>query len=244
MTTAEPLIDVAGLAKSYAGRAVVQDFTLRLVPGEIVGLVGANGGGKTTTLRMIAGLLRPDAGQGKVLGDDIRKARQDRRPQIGYMAQGLSLYPDLTVLENLRFRAAAYGVAEPQVRIDEVARAYSIGDVLGQRFGTLSGGWARRVQFAATLLHVPPLLLLDEPTAGLDPATRQDIWNWLEQLAAGGQAIVLATHDLTEAERLPSILLYHQGRASAAMTPASLIGAMGVNTLERAVIVRARELAA
>ena len=244
MTTAEPLIDVAGLAKSYAGRAVVQDFTLRLVPGEIVGLVGANGGGKTTTLRMIAGLLRPDAGQGKVLGDDIRKARQDRRPQIGYMAQGLSLYPDLTVLESLRFRAAAYGVAEPQVRIDEVARAYSIGDVLGQRFGTLSGGWARRVQFAATLLHVPPLLLLDEPTAGLDPATRQDIWNWLEQLAAGGQAIVLATHDLTEAERLPSILLYHQGRASAAMTPASLIGAMGVNTLERAVIARARELAA
>lgn len=244
MTTAEPLIDVAGLAKSYAERAAVQDVSLRLVPGEILGLVGANGGGKTTTLRMIAGLLRPDAGQGSVLGEDIRKSRRDGRARIGYMAQKLALYPDLTVLENLRFRAAAYGVAEPLVRIDEVAGAYGIGDVLGQRFGTLSDGWARRVQFAATLLHAPPLLLLDEPTAGLDPATRADIWNWLERLAAGGQAIVLATHDLTEAERLPSILLYHQGRASTAMTPASLIGAMGVNTLERAVIARARELAA
>ena len=241
---AEPLIDVAGLAKSYAGRTVVEDVTLRLMPGEIIGLVGANGGGKTTTLRMIAGLLRPDAGQGAVLGKDIRKAGGDSRARIGYMAQRLALYPDLTVLENLRFRAEAYGVAAPQVRINQTVDAYAIGDVLRQRFGTLSGGWARRVQFAATILHAPPLLLLDEPTAGLDPATRADIWHWLERLAAGGQAIVLATHDLAEAERLPRILLYHQGRASATMAPASLIAALGVASLEQAVIARARGLAA
>ena len=244
MIMAEPLIEVTGLAKSYAGRTVVQDVTLRLMPGEIVGLVGANGGGKTTTLRMIAGLLQADAGQGTVLGDDICNARRDYRARIGHMAQRLALYPDLTVLENLRFRAAAYGVDAPQARIDEVADAYWIGDVLGQRFGTLSGGWARRVQFAASILHAPPLLLLDEPTAGLDPATRQDIWHWLEQLAAGGQGILLATHDLAEAERLPRILLYHHGRAAAAMTPASLIDALGVATLEQAVIARARGQAA
>ncbi len=244
MITAEPLIDAVGLGKSYAGRAVVEDVTLRLVPGAIVGLVGANGGGKTTTLRMIAGLLRPDTGQATVLGEDIRKPGGNRRARIGYMTQRLALYADLTVLENLRFRAAVYGVAEPEARIGEIAQFCGIGGVLEQRFGTLSGGWARRVEFAATALHAPPLLLLDEPTAGLDPATRQDIWHWLEQLAAQGHAIVLATHDLTEAERLPSIVLYHQGRASAAMPPASLIAARGTRTLEEAVIAHARGLAA
>lgn len=239
---AEPLIDVVGLGKCYAGRTVVQDVSLRLMPGDIVGLVGANGGGKTTTLRMIAGLLKPDAGHGLVLGDDIRSTRR-ARARFGYMAQRLALYPDLTVAENLYFRASAYGLARPQVRIGDIASSYGIGGVLHQRFGTLSGGWARRVQFAATVLHAPPLLLLDEPTAGLDPATRQDIWLWLEQLAGQGQAIVLATHDLAEAERLPSILLYHQGRASAAMTPPSLVGALGTATLEEAVIKRARSMA-
>ncbi len=160
------------------------------------------------------------------------------------MSQRLALYPDLTVLENLRFRAAAYDLAAPRTRIDNLSGTYGIGGVLGQRFGTLSGGWARRVQFAASVLHAPPLLLLDEPTAGLDPATRQDIWRWLDRLATGGQAIVLATHDLAEAERLPRILLYHQGRASPATTPASLIGEMGAATLEAAVIARASRLAA
>ncbi len=244
MTMVEPLIDVVGLAKHYAGKTVVQDVTFRLLPGEIVGLVGANGGGKTTTLRMIAGLLQPNSGQGRVLGEEISQARRAGRERIGYMSQRLALYPDLTVLENLRFRAAVYGVTSPQIRIDEMAEAYGIGGVLQQRFGTLSGGWARRVQFAATVLHAPPLLLLDEPTAGLDPATRQDIWHWLEQLAAGGQAIVMATHDLVEAERLPHILLYHQGRASAAMTPASLIASLGTETLEEAVIARAKGISA
>ncbi len=237
---ADVLIDVAGLAKSFSGRTVVEGVSLRLDAGQFVGLVGANGGGKTTTLRMLAGLLTPDCGQGTVLGEQVGKAARDCRARIGYMTQRLALYPDLTVLENLRFRAAAYGLAAAKARIDGIAATYGLDDVLGQRFGTLSGGWARRAQFAATVLPAPPLLLLDEPTAGLDPATRQDIWRWLELLAGQGHAIVLATHDLAEAERLPSIVLYHKGRASAATTPASLITAHNAATLEQAVIAHAR----
>ncbi len=242
MSTSDPLIDVTGLGKWYGGRSVVADVSLRLGAGEMIGLVGANGGGKTTTLRMIAGLLRPDSGSGMVLGEDIGDPKRDCRAHIGYMAQRLALYPDLTVLENLQFRASVHGVTNQ--RIEEIAQTYGINDVLPQRFGTLSGGWARRVQFAATVLHAPRLLLLDEPTAGLDPATRQDIWHWLERLSGQGHAIILATHDLVEAERLPRILLYHQGRASEAMTPAALIEAMGALNLEEAVIARARSLQA
>jgi ABC-2 type transport system ATP-binding protein len=239
MTTPEPLVDVTSLAKSYGGLTVARDITLRISSGEIVGLVGANGGGKTSTLRMIAGLLQPDSGVGQVLGEDVHSARRDRS-QIGYMTQRLSLYPELTVQENLAFRAAAYLLQTPQLRIDEIVAVYGIGKVLQQRFGTLSGGWARRVQFAATVLHAPPLLLLDEPTAGLDPATKADIWHWLDQLAAQGLAIVMATHDLAEAERLPAILLYHQGRALPAMTPDQLIADTGTTSLEAAVIALAR----
>ena len=236
MTMPDPLIDVEGLAKHYAGRAVIENLSLRLAPGELVGLVGANGGGKTTTLRMIAGLLRPNAGSGTVFGEDVRSPKRDCRARIGYMAQRLALYPDLSVAENLRFRASGYGLAEPAIRINSLGADYGIAELMHQRFGTLSGGWARRVQFAATIIHGPPLLLRDEPTAGLGAATRKAIWHWLDRLAEEGHAILLATHDLTEAERLPKVILYHQGRASEAMTPAALTEASGAKTLEEAII--------
>jgi ABC-2 type transport system ATP-binding protein len=223
MNRDDPLIALDGLGKRYAGRSVIENVTLRLWPGEIVGLVGANGGGKTTTLRMIAGLLRPDHGSGTVFGEDICSSRRDGRARIGYMGQGLALYPDLTVLENLRFRASVYGIADPGARIAALTKDYAIADVLNHRFETLSGGWARRVQFAATIIHAPPLLLLDEPTAN-------------------GHAIILATHDLIEAERLPKIILYHQGHASAAMTPAALIAQSGTKSLEDAIIRFATEV--
>ncbi len=244
MNRDDPLIAVDGLGKSYAGRSVIENVTLRLWPGEIVGLCGANGGGKTTTLRMIAGLLRPDRGSGTVFGEDICSSRRDDRARIGYMGQGLALYPDLSVHENLRFRASVYGIADPGARIAALAKDHGIADVLNHRFETLSGGWARRVQFAATILHAPPLLLLDEPTAGLDAATRQAIWRWLDELAANDHAIILATHDLIEAERLPKIILYHQGHASAAMTPAALIAQSGTKSLEEAIIRFAAEVPA
>lgn len=237
MTIAEHVVDVTGLAKDYAGRRVIEDVTLTLAPGEMIGLVGANGGGKTTTLRMLASLLRPDAGSGTVhglpLGD--RRLRYD----IGYMTQRPALYPDLDVIENLRFRAAAHGVARPADCIAEVAENYGITDVLRTRVSALSGGWVRRVQFAATMIHAPRLLLLDEPTAGLDAATRRDIWGWLAALATEGCSIVVSTHDLVEAERCPAILHYHDGRAEGPLSPATLIAQSGQPTLEAAIVAQA-----
>jgi ABC-2 type transport system ATP-binding protein len=236
MIMPEPLVDVTDLCKSYAGREIVRNVSLRVMPGAVIGLVGANGGGKTTTLRMIAGLLNPDGGQGTVLGENIRNSKRDHRSRIGYMSQRLICYPDLSVAENLRFRASVYGLPNWEDQSADIAQRYGIGTVLHMRFGVLSGGWARRVQFVASVIHAPPLLLLDEPTAGLDAATKRDVWQWLDALAAAGHAIIVTTHDLAEAERLPSILLYKGGTAMMAMTPTALIASSGCHSLEAAVI--------
>jgi len=235
MNIAEPLVDVEGLGKRYGKRYVVQGVTLKLARGEIVGLVGANGGGKTTTLRLLAGLIRADAGRGTVLGRDIRRAHND---DIGYMPQRLSLYPELTVHENLRFRARIHSLSGQ--RIDEIVERLGITAMLDTRIEQLSGGWARRVQFAATLLPAPALLLLDEPTAGLDIVTRNYLWRWLGELAAQGHGIVISTHDLTEAERCPTIMHYANGVAEGPTTPAALIARSGTTTLEAAVAQLAR----
>ena len=234
---AEAVIDVSGLAKSFEGREVVQGVSIRIGPGDLLGLVGANGGGKTTTLRMLAGLVSPDAGDGTVLGAAIRASRIDRS-RIGYMSQRLALYPELTVIENLRFHAQVHGLEHSAID-DGIAR-YGLEVVASRRFGILSGGWARRVQFAASVLHRPPLLLLDEPTAGLDIVTRAAIWGWITRFADEGGAVVVSTHDLAEAERLPQIMLYAQGHAGAQTTPAAVIGAAGSNSLEAAVLEQAR----
>ena len=229
----ELLVEVSGLAKAFGGRKVVRDVTIRVGAGDLLGLVGANGGGKTTTLRMLAGLVAPDAGAGTVLGRDIRSGRIDRR-RIGYMSQRLALYPELTVLENLRFHARVHGL--PASAVGDALARYRLETVAAQRFGTLSGGWARRVQFAASVLHAPPLLLLDEPTAGLDAVTRKALWGWITQFAAMGRAVIVSTHDLTEAEQLPQIMLYRDGRAGAQTTPAAVISAAGSHSLEAAVL--------
>lgn len=239
MPPPEPLVAVRGLCKSYAGVSVIADVAATLRPGDVLGLVGANGGGKTTTLRMLAGLLRPDAGTGTVLGHDIGRPGTALRARVGYMGQRLALYPDLTVAENLAFYARAHRLADPQAAVGEMVERFGLAPVLRTRFERLSGGWARRVQFAATLMHRPPLLLLDEPTAGLDVATRRDIWRWLTELAAAGTAIIVSTHDLAEAERCPAILFYEGGRAKGPFAPADLIAATGASTLEAAVIARA-----
>lgn len=235
MSMAEPVVAVTGLAKAFAGRTVIRDVTLTIRPGEVVGLVGANGGGKTTTLRMLAGLMRPDAGEGRVLGAPVGQAGTVERRRIGYMGQRLSLYPDLTVAEMLGFHAAVHDLPKAAT----VARAiddYALAPVIRQRCATLSGGWARRVQFAATVLAAPALLLLDEPTAGLDVATRRDIWRWIEMLAAEGCGVAISTHDLIEAERCPSILLYHDGVAEEQQPPATFTRAVGAASLEAAVL--------
>jgi ABC-type multidrug transport system ATPase subunit len=231
MSTAEPLVSVRGLGKRFGGRSVIAGVDLDVARGDIIGLVGANGGGKTTTLRMLAGLVAPDSGTGQVLGTDIR-GRGPRRG-IGYMGQALALYADLSVAENLRFRAAVHGGDTAAV-----AQRYGLGPVLASRVETLSGGWQRRVQFAATLIGAPALLLLDEPTAGLDVATRRDIWAWLGDLAAAGHGIVISTHDLAEAERCPVILHYAAGRAEGPWRVSDFLGASGAGSLEAAVLAR------
>ena len=241
MSMAEPLVDVEGLAKNYDGRSVVRDVSMRLVPGDMIGLIGANGGGKTTTLRLLAGLLMPDAGTGRVLGDDIHHPKPGRRRKIGYMGQRLALYPDLSFRENLLFHARVHGLVDTRRRIDTIVAQYGLGDTERRAFGNLSGGWARRVQFAATILHSPNLLLLDEPTAGLDPATKHDIWRWLADLARAGHGIVVSTHDLSEAEHCPRILYYDEGQAHGPTTPAALIAQTAANSLEDAVIALTRQ---
>jgi ABC-2 type transport system ATP-binding protein len=237
MITASPLVDVTALAKSYGGKLVIADVTFQLMRGGIIGLVGANGGGKTTTLRMLSGLIAPSSGGGTVSGYPLGSAAA--RKHIGYMSQQLALYSELTVRENLSFRAEAYSIAKPRDQVSEFAEKYGLDSVIDARFNTLSGGWARRVQFVASIIHNPELLLLDEPTAGLDAATKRDIWAWLAALAADGRGIVVSTHDLTEAERLPVILLYGNGQAGAATSPAHLMSATGKTSLEAAVLAAA-----
>jgi ABC-2 type transport system ATP-binding protein len=212
---ADLVISVAGLSKSFAEHKVLDDLSFCAASGEILGLVGANGGGKTTTLRVLAGLLPPDAGDGSFLGRPL--FHPSNRRHLGYMTQRNALYPDLSVAENLAFRAVVHGVGKS--RMAEATEAYGIGDVLGQRVSVLSGGWARRVEFVATVLHQPQLLLLDEPTAGLDVVTRRDMWQWMASLANDGCAIIVSTHDLIEAGQCANILLFNKGKLLGPMAP-------------------------
>lgn len=238
MSMVEPVIDVQGLSRSFGARVAVSGVTLCIEPGAIVGLVGANGGGKTTSLRMLAGLLRPSAGSGKVLGCDVMRPQRARRGQIGYMTQSLALYPELTVAENLRFRAEVTCGGDPGAAAAVVAQ-YGLADVLESRISELSGGWARRVQFAASVIHRPALLLLDEPTAGLDARTRREMWRWITALAAVGCTVLVSTHDMHEAEQCPMILHYREGQAEGPFAPQYLIARNGAESLEQAVIAEA-----
>jgi ABC-type multidrug transport system ATPase subunit len=197
-------------------------LSLHLDGGEILALLGANGGGKTTSLRLLSGLLAADAGEGQVLGIDLRRDPRGIRRQVGYLSQRFSLYPTLSVAENLRFRAEVYDLPVPVLAVDAAIDAFGLGRFRGTRAGALSGGWARRLQFAAALIHRPRLVLLDEPTSGLDALARQDIWRRIARLAADGVGVVISTHDLADAERCGRALLLIEGRAAAAGTPAEL----------------------
>jgi ABC-2 type transport system ATP-binding protein len=203
--TPDVVIDVHGLTKTFDGRAVVRDLSMQVKRGTIYGFLGPNGSGKTTTIRMLCGLLTPDEGSGTCLGYDIRTERDKIKPRVGYMTQRFSLYEDLSVRENLEFIGRIYGLARP------VQAARAAIDRLGlkgreeQLAKELSGGWKQRLALGACTLPGPQLLLLDEPTAGVDPKARREFWNEIHALAAEGLTVLVSTHYMDEAERCHEI---------------------------------------
>jgi ABC-2 type transport system ATP-binding protein len=215
----EILVAVEDVTKRYAHRVAVEKLTLALRAGEVFGLVGANGGGKTTTLRILAGILKPDAAHGRVLGFDLVREAGELRRRVGYMSQGFSLYADLSVFENLRFRAQVYGSNRPRAAAERAIDDFELTEFAQSAAGRLSGDWSRRLQLAAALIHSPRLILLDEPTAGLDPVSRHEVWRRIGSLAAQGAGVIVSTHDLAEAERCSSAALLSEGRVVAAGTP-------------------------
>jgi ABC-2 type transport system ATP-binding protein len=218
----QSLVAVTDLTKRYARRLAVDRLSLRLRAGEVVGLVGSNGSGKTTTLRMLAGILKPDGGHGQVLGFDLMSEAAQIRERAGYMSQALSLYVDLSVFENLRFRAQVYGLSSPRAAADAAIADFELAEFARIPAGRLSGGWARRLQLAAALIHSPRLVFLDEPTAGLDALSRHDVWRRIGSLAAAGAGVIISTHDLAEAERCSFAALLSEGKIVAAGTPGQI----------------------
>jgi len=206
MSGAAPIaIDVKGLSKSFEGRKVVDELSMRVKRGTIYGFLGPNGSGKTTTIRMLCGLLTPDRGEGTCLGYDIRRDADKIKRQVGYMTQRFSLYQDLSVRENLEFVARLYGVADVRGTAREMIRRLGLSGREEQLAGALSGGWKQRLALGACTLPNPQLLLLDEPTAGVDPKARRDFWNEIHALAGQGLTVLVSTHYMDEAERCHEI---------------------------------------
>ncbi len=198
-------IDVHHLTKKFDGRAVVRDLSMQVKRGSIYGFLGPNGSGKTTTIRMLCGLLTPDEGDGTCLGYDIRTETDKIKRQVGYMTQRFSLYQDLSVRENLEFIARIYGIAKPAAAARAAIERLGLSGREEQIAGELSGGWKQRLALGACTLPSPQLLLLDEPTAGVDPKARREFWNEIHTLAADGLTVLVSTHYMDEAERCHEI---------------------------------------
>jgi len=206
-----PLIDVDDLVKSFAGRVVVSGVSLHVYKGEVFGFLGPNGSGKTTTIRMLCGLLTPDAGRGKCLGFDIFSQSMDIKRQVGYMTQKFSLYTDLSVAENLDFIARVYQISSRAREIERVLEDFDLGSKRNQLAGELSGGWKQRLALACCLLHQPKLLLLEEPTAGVDPLARRAFWDKIHGLGERGITTLVSTHYMDEAERCTRLAYLAKG---------------------------------
>jgi ABC-2 type transport system ATP-binding protein len=212
MTAAPDIaIDVEGLSKSFDGRKAVRNLSMRVKRGEIYGFLGPNGSGKTTTIRMLCGLLTPDEGRGTCLGYDIRTQADEIKRHVGYMTQRFSLYQDLSVRENLEFVARLYGVTDPAAAARAMIERLGLEDRQAQLAGELSGGWKQRLALGACTLPNPQLLLLDEPTAGVDPKARREFWNEIHALAGHGLTALVSTHYMDEAERCHEIAYIASG---------------------------------
>lgn len=208
----EPVIEVSGLTKIYSGVAVVDDFSMSVPKGAIYGFLGPNGSGKTTTIRMMCGLLTPNGGTGSCLGFDILTEAQLIKERVGYMTQRFSLYEDLSIRENLDFMARMYRLDDRRARVEDALVDLGLADRAHQMAGSLSGGWKQRLALAAGLLHEPQLLLLDEPTAGVDPKARRDFWNEIRRLADSGVTVLVSTHYMDEAVQCDFIAYIAYGK--------------------------------
>jgi len=232
------VIETHVLRKVFGERVALEGLNLVVHRGEIFGLLGANGSGKTTTIRMLCGLLAPTSGDANVVGYDVVRDPEKVRQRIGYMSQRFGLYEDLTVQENLRFYSGLYGLRgdEARARIAELLEELDLGPRSRQLAGTLSGGWKQRLALACATAHRPDLLFLDEPTAGVDPASRQRFWNQIGAFAARGTAILLTTHYMDEAARCARLAFLLAGRLIADGTPDEITAHFGQPTLEQVFI--------
>jgi ABC-2 type transport system ATP-binding protein len=227
-------IVAAGLTRRFGKVTAVDRVDLAIPRAQIYGFLGPNGSGKTTTIRMLCGLLQPTAGSVTTLGLAIPKDAEQLRPRMGYMTQRFSLWDDLTVAENLRFMANIFGLGHEAAgaRIGERLERYRLADRAGQRAGTLSGGQRQRLALAAATLHEPELLLLDEPTSAVDPQSRRDFWENLFQLVEAGTTILVSTHYMDEAERCHRLAILDEGRIAAEGPPLKLMAEIDAHVLE------------
>jgi ABC-2 type transport system ATP-binding protein len=230
----ELVIETRGLTRRFGDITAVDSLDLDVERGTIYGFLGPNGSGKTTTVRMLTGLLTPSAGTATVLGHQLPKDAERLKHEIGYMTQRFSLYEDLSVRENLRFVATVYGLGprSARTRIDELLGRYNLGDLAKRRAGAMSGGQRQRLALAAATVHAPRLLFLDEPTSAVDPQSRRDFWEQLFDLVAGGTSILVSTHYMDEAERCHKLAILSAGRMRADGEPEALMDAMGANVVE------------
>jgi len=225
-------IDVSGLRKSFGDLKVVEGLSLQVAEGEICGFLGANGSGKTTTIRMLCGLLRPDGGSGQCLGYDIIREPHEIRREVGYMTQRFSLYEDLTAFENLDFVARVYEMANRREAVRSILERMGLQNRRNQLAGQLSGGWKQRLALAACVLHEPKLLLLDEPTAGVDAKARREFWDLIHDMAVEGLTTLVSTHYMDEAERCKRIVYLAQGRIVVQGGAATVVAHSGLVTFE------------
>jgi ABC-2 type transport system ATP-binding protein len=227
---ATAVIDVKGLTKRFGTRTVVDDFAIKVNRGQIYGFLGPNGSGKTTTIRMLCGLLTPDSGEGQCLGYNIRTEALKIKRHVGYMTQKFSLYEDLSIAENLDFIARVYEVPNRKQAVTNAIDRLGLTGRKAQLAGSLSGGWKQRLALAACLLHDPKLLLLDEPTAGVDPKARREFWDQIHELAAEGLTVLVSTHYMDEAERCHELAYIAYGKLLAKGTAAEVVAQSGLST--------------
>jgi ABC-2 type transport system ATP-binding protein len=230
MNANDIVIDVHGLTKKFDGRAVVRNLSMQVKRGTIYGFLGPNGSGKTTTIRMLCGLLTPDEGTGTCLGYDIRTETEKIKRHVGYMTQRFSLYQDLSVRENLEFIGRVYGIDHPVAAARAAIERLGLTGRETQIAGELSGGWKQRLALGACTLPSPQLLLLDEPTAGVDPKARREFWNEIHALAADGLTVLVSTHYMDEAERCHEIAYIAYGELLARGTVDEVINASHLTT--------------